>query len=234
MSQGIIYRISSHDNALHYYGLTTLSLENRFIYHLKKYNTYKLDYESTSYCSSFIIFEKYPIDLIQYTTIEYYPNITKKELLLREKYYIQNYDCVNILSKHQISHTNFYDINYNIVTHISHHNIITIHNYDTNIIPLLNLFGYYYTTNNTFKHNTDIVIIAHIHTKIKPIIHTYLRLNLIPIIHKKNALLHNIHNILQLYNLQLLIKPHNLYIPHTNRPIFTYKLLINNTYNTPI
>ncbi len=121
-----------------------------------------------------------------------------------------------------------------LLQHISHHNIITIHNYDTNIIPLLNLFGYYYTTNNTFKHNTDIVIIAHIHTKIKPIIHTYLRLNLIPIIHKKNALLHNIHNILQLYNLQLLIKPHNLYIPHTNRPIFTYKLLINNTYNTPI
>jgi hypothetical protein len=227
---GIIYKISSPDDTLHYYGLTTTSLENRFKNHLESYYLYKKDHTS-NYCSSFIIFDKYPIDLIQYTIIESHQNITKQKLNKRERYFIENNSCVNIFYKQPLSTTSFYDIHNNIKPDISENNTITVHNYDSHILPLLNLFGYQLIsqTQYTFKHaDVSPVILFNIQKKIKPIIQNYIDLSIIPIIPKKFNLIQNIQNILQIYHLQLLFK--SLYIKSTKSKKYclTYKLLIEN------
>ena len=41
MTTGIIYKISSTDNKLNYYGLTTQPLQDRFKLHIQSYNRYK-------------------------------------------------------------------------------------------------------------------------------------------------------------------------------------------------
>jgi len=86
---GIIYKIFNDNNC--YYGSSTESLSNRLCKHLNMYKLYKQN--KHNYVSSFIIFDEegYKIE-----KVEDYPCKTKKELLLREGYYIRNNKCVNI------------------------------------------------------------------------------------------------------------------------------------------
>ena len=101
-----IYKIHSNDNKMNYYGLTTQTPKDRFYSHIDNYIKYFTNIK-TDYCSSFIIFTNYDITQINYKTIEHHTNITLREIKKREKYYIQNFDCVNIYSK---KYTNNYTV----------------------------------------------------------------------------------------------------------------------------
>lgn len=85
---GKIYRLVCGDKV--YYGSTIQTLEKRFIAHKSKYTSF-LKGEG-GYYSSFEVLklEDYKIELV-----EDYPCSSKKELELREKYYITNFECVN-------------------------------------------------------------------------------------------------------------------------------------------
>jgi hypothetical protein len=85
---GKIYRIEC--NGLAYYGSTKQTLQRRLIQHICLYNKYLRD--NKGYYSSFEILklEGYKIELV-----EDYPCSSKKELEIREKYYITNYECCN-------------------------------------------------------------------------------------------------------------------------------------------
>jgi hypothetical protein len=52
-----IYKITSPDDKMNYYGLTTTSIETRFKYHIENYNNYINNPEKHKYCSSFQIFQ---------------------------------------------------------------------------------------------------------------------------------------------------------------------------------
>ncbi len=85
---GKIYKLEC--NGLVYYGSTIQTLQKRLIDHICHYNIYLRD--NKHYLSSFDILklEGYKIELV-----EDYPCSSKKELELREKYYITNFECVN-------------------------------------------------------------------------------------------------------------------------------------------
>lgn len=79
---GKIYKLEC--NGLVYYGSTILSLEERFRHHKRSSNT----------CSSKILFEignEVKIELV-----EDYPCNSKRELEIREQYYISTFECVNV------------------------------------------------------------------------------------------------------------------------------------------
>lgn len=83
--QGIIYRIKSpsHPEILPYYGSTTQTLKSRFWRHKSKSNN--------TASRSIIIFEDAIIELLEEIICE-----TKNDLIMREKYYIENYPCCNV------------------------------------------------------------------------------------------------------------------------------------------
>ena len=95
---GFIYKISSPDNKLSYYGLTTNNIFCRLNSHINQYRCYK-NGSTTNSCASYIIFDAYGIDEIKIELIEKHTNITINFLLERERYYITNFDCVNISGK---------------------------------------------------------------------------------------------------------------------------------------
>lgn len=74
-----------------YYGATTQGINTRWSKHKTSYKNDK-KYK----CRSSIIFEKYGIENCECKIIESYPCNNKEELTEREKYYIQNNNCVNI------------------------------------------------------------------------------------------------------------------------------------------
>lgn len=80
-SQGKIYKIVAQGKT--YYGSTTLPLPMRFNDHKNKQS-----------CSSreIVCFEDAKIVLV-----ENYPCETRRDLLMRERYYIDNYECINKL-----------------------------------------------------------------------------------------------------------------------------------------
>ena len=79
---GIIYKIVCNTNNLTYYGSTISSLKERLRCHIKSKKT----------CSVHKILEN---NNYQILLVENYECDNKKELLLRERYYIENNNCIN-------------------------------------------------------------------------------------------------------------------------------------------
>ena len=82
---GIIYRIYDNTNGDVYYGSTANTLRFRM-------GTHKTDAKSDRKCKSKSIILN---DDYFYSEIEKYPCNSKKELETRERYYIENFTCVN-------------------------------------------------------------------------------------------------------------------------------------------
>ena len=96
---GKIYKLTSKNTNKVYYGSTTFVfclsmrlLNQRLLNHEQCYHSYKLG--KRGYQSSFDIIEcgDYKIELVEDVV-----GTDKKDLLTRERYYIENNDCVNRL-----------------------------------------------------------------------------------------------------------------------------------------
>jgi hypothetical protein len=199
-NHGFIYKISSNDDKLHYYGLTKQTVEIRFNNHIQSYINYCNNNQTEDYCHSFIIFNKYDIQNIMIQTIEQYDDISYTELLKREIYYIENFECVNFSGK-TLNYTNYTDINNNIITNIDQNDIF-IYNNDQYIQELLTALGYT-CNNNHFKYTNKNIISYYVKKQIQPIINSYFtNFNI-----KQYNLHYDINYILNQYNLQLLKKP---------------------------
>ena len=61
---GFVYKISSPDNKLNYYGLTTNNIFCRLSSHITQYRYYKKGVTNNK-CASYIIFDAYGIDEIK-------------------------------------------------------------------------------------------------------------------------------------------------------------------------
>jgi len=85
-SQGKIYKIVDNTNNNVYYGSTTDTLSRRLSKH-------KYDSKIRSSCRSLLIIKNGNYDII---LIENYPCESKEQLETRERYYIENNECVNI------------------------------------------------------------------------------------------------------------------------------------------
>ena len=88
---GKIYKLTSKNTNKVYYGSTTfVFLSMRLLNHEQCYHSYKLG--KRGYQSSFDIIEcgDYKIELVEDVV-----GTDKKDLLIRERYYIENNDCVN-------------------------------------------------------------------------------------------------------------------------------------------
>jgi len=83
----IIYKIYGKNHDMVYYGSTTRELRRRKYEHIKRSN------DSKGYISKKIINTN---DFI-FEIVEKYPCNNKKELHERERYYIENFKCINIL-----------------------------------------------------------------------------------------------------------------------------------------
>lgn len=90
--QGKIYRLVNNTTDNCYYGSTCIELRKRKYQHKSKYLTYLKDQKK--FLTSFKIFEPdiYNVDII---LVEQYPCSNKQELHARERWYIENHDCVN-------------------------------------------------------------------------------------------------------------------------------------------
>jgi len=84
--RGKIYKITS-DNGLVYFGSTIRSLKSRF-----KNHKYHFERSSFKY-SSWKVFAGGNADI---ELVEKFPCRTRRELEARERWYIENHDCVNI------------------------------------------------------------------------------------------------------------------------------------------
>lgn len=87
---GKIYKIINTTNDLIYYGSTIRDLNKRFNHHK---NCYK---NKDDNITVYQIFDKYGIENCKIELVENYPCNSKRELELREGYYIKNNNCVNI------------------------------------------------------------------------------------------------------------------------------------------
>ena len=85
-----IYRLTA--GGLTYYGSTYQSLSNRLAGHRANYIQYMKG--TFAYVSSFELFKGDNKPII--TLVESYPCKSREELLARERYYVENYDCVNM------------------------------------------------------------------------------------------------------------------------------------------
>ena len=101
-----IYKIYSTDNKLNYYGLTTKTIQDRFKQHLDNYITQN----KHNHCTSNIIFHNYSLQNIQIQIIEQFDDIPLQQLRDRELYYIQNFNCVNVMRKKKDSHKDYYTL----------------------------------------------------------------------------------------------------------------------------
>ena len=89
-SQGKIYKIISSECDLVYYGSTCITLKERLIKHKSDYKYYLEG--KKNYMTSFVIIEKGNYEIV---LVEDYPCNSKAELHLRERFYIENNECVN-------------------------------------------------------------------------------------------------------------------------------------------
>jgi hypothetical protein len=87
--EGKIYRITG--GGMTYYGSTTRELKARFNEHRTKFSAYKKG--KGNFVSSFKVLEH---DDAKIELVEDVLYNKKYELALREKFFISNYDCVNI------------------------------------------------------------------------------------------------------------------------------------------
>jgi predicted GIY-YIG superfamily endonuclease len=83
-SKGKIYKIVHQASGLVYYGSTCSTLKKRFT-----------DHKSKLKCSSKKLFQ-YDDTIPEIFLVEEYPCESKEELLRRERFYMENNECVNI------------------------------------------------------------------------------------------------------------------------------------------
>ena len=79
-----IYKLVNNTTKLTYYGATCSDLSKRKYFHKHKSNTTR----------SKLLFNLHPDD-VEIILVESYPCSNKDELKMRERYYIENNDCVN-------------------------------------------------------------------------------------------------------------------------------------------
>lgn len=84
-----VYKIWSDKGNKVYYGSTCAKRDQRFLNHKSHYRCGRLS------CSSKILFDEYGVENCFFEVVEECKDI--EELRLREKWYIQNNDCVNRL-----------------------------------------------------------------------------------------------------------------------------------------
>jgi len=95
-AKGKIYKIEV--DGLTYYGSTATTLKKRMIKHKSGYKRWKNGIGSNY--KSFTLFDKYGFDNCQIKLVEDYPCQTKKELLIREDWYIKTMECINEKAAH--------------------------------------------------------------------------------------------------------------------------------------
>jgi len=83
---GKIYKIVNDKNNMTYFGSTTQQLSKRMAKHRSLFN-------KLGGCNTYDKFGN--IKDCKIYLIELYPSNTKEELLKRERYYIENFDCIN-------------------------------------------------------------------------------------------------------------------------------------------
>ncbi len=83
-----IYKLYNPENNLTYYGSTKTPLENRLKRHLKHYKAYLEGKHNYVYSFKILETENFKIELIEEVD-------DKSNSLIRECYYIKNFDCVN-------------------------------------------------------------------------------------------------------------------------------------------
>ena len=114
--KGFIYKITDNTNDNVYYGSTIEKVSSRLAKHRYKYKLYKNGL--SHFVTSYLILENnnYKYECIEELEIE-----TIEEMLLREKWYIQNNKCVNSVSpietkeeykeRHRIADKKYYNEN---------------------------------------------------------------------------------------------------------------------------
>jgi hypothetical protein len=87
----IVYKISSESLNKNYYGSTSLTIEERKWQHISDFNRFSKGDKSKTYCSAIEILQQsdWKIQVIE-------ENIDRDILLERERYYIENFDCINV------------------------------------------------------------------------------------------------------------------------------------------
>jgi len=90
-SKGKIYKICSDDPDITevYIGSTIATLNERWSGH-------KADFTAGNFVSSALLFGKYGIESFKIELIEDYPCKCEKDLVIREQYYIDTVECVNV------------------------------------------------------------------------------------------------------------------------------------------
>jgi len=94
-SKGKIYKICSDDPDITdvYIGSTIQDLSKRFNGHRSNFNCYAET--RPTFCSSFKLFHKYGLNKFHIEKLDDFPCESKKELLIREQFYICKFKCVN-------------------------------------------------------------------------------------------------------------------------------------------
>ena len=89
--QGKIYKIICNVTGKVYYGSTIVpTLARRLAKHKEKYRAYMLG--KCNYVTSFEILDKNDYSII---LVELYPCNSRDELLMRERYWFDNFECIN-------------------------------------------------------------------------------------------------------------------------------------------
>ena len=90
-ANGKIYKITHGDET--YYGSTALTLKKRMSLHKSSFKKWKDG--TANNCKSFTLFDKYGFDNCPIELVEAYPCETKKDLIIREDWYIKTMECIN-------------------------------------------------------------------------------------------------------------------------------------------
>ncbi len=91
-SKSKIYKITSPHTSDIYIGSTVQKLSKRKAGHQEKYKIYLQTNDKHHYTTSFKLIELGPVDIC---LLEEYPCQSKEQLHARERYYIENNQCVN-------------------------------------------------------------------------------------------------------------------------------------------
>jgi hypothetical protein len=224
-----IYKISSKDNKLHYYGMTTQTIQNRFNNHYENYIKYINNDHDYEYLTSIEIFKNYNILDITIQIIEEHTDIPIKQLRQRELYYIQNFTCVNIIGKNNYT---IHDLKNYITldntpipeTQIKKNNI-HIHNINTQIQHITQILGYT-LQNNTLTH-TNLKKMNYIKNNLIHALQQYYKIQNIDKNTHATHILDITNTILNTHKLQIIQKKIQTYFKKTS--YVTSCLLLHNT-----
>jgi len=92
MIDGSVYKITDNTNGNVYFGSTKMTLKERMRKHITGHKAYKKG-DKGLYCASYKIFDNgdYTAEIVEQDLYE-----NKEAMLWRERYYIDNYECVNV------------------------------------------------------------------------------------------------------------------------------------------